>query len=62
MGKVWEASQRSLAKMSRLGRIKVCDDAGHNVHRDRPDVVIKAVLTVVKAARYIAAKNLRRSA
>ena len=62
LGKVWEASQRSLAKMSRLGRIKVCDDAGHNVHRDRPDVVIKAVLNVVGAARYMAAKNLRRSA
>jgi pimeloyl-ACP methyl ester carboxylesterase len=62
LGKVWEASQHSLAKMSRLGRIKVCDDSGHNVHMDRPDVVVKAVLNVVRAARYIAAKNILRGA
>jgi pimeloyl-ACP methyl ester carboxylesterase len=62
LGKVWEASQLSLAKMSKLGRIKVCDDSGHNVHMDRPDIVVKAVLNVVRAARYIAAKNIQRSA
>ena len=59
LGKVWAASQRSMAKMSKLGRIKVCDDAGHNVHLDRPDMVVKAVLNVVRAARYMAAKSLR---
>ena len=58
--KVWEASQQSLAKMSRLGRIKVCDDAGHNVHKDRPDVVVQAVLNVVRAARYVASKSRNR--
>lgn len=62
LGKVWEASQRSLAKMSKLGRIKVCDDAGHNVHMDRPEVVVKAIRNVVRAARYMAAKNPKHSA
>lgn len=59
-GKVWAASQRSMARMSRLGRIKVCDDSGHNVHLDRPDVVARAVLNVVRAARYMAAKQPKR--
>lgn len=58
--KVWEASQQSLARMSRLGRIKVCDNAGHNVHKDRPDVVVQAVLNVVRAARYVASKSRNR--
>ena len=61
LGKVWEASQRSMAKMSKLGRLKVCDDAGHNVHMDRPDVVAQAVLNVVRAARYMASKTLKSS-
>lgn len=58
--KVWAASQRNLAQMSRLGRIKVLDDAGHNVHKDRPDMVVRAVLNVVRAARYVASKNRKR--
>ena len=58
--KVWEASQQRLAKMSRLGRIKVCDDAGHNVHKDRPDIVVRAVLNVVRAARYVTSKSRNR--
>lgn len=53
LGKVWAASQRNLVKLSSLGRIKVLDDAGHNVHVDRPDVVVRAILNVVRAARYL---------
>jgi pimeloyl-ACP methyl ester carboxylesterase len=53
LGKVWVAAQRNMVKMSALGRIKVCEDSGHNVHQDRPDVVVSAVLNVVKAARYL---------
>lgn len=60
LGKVWAASQRSMAKMSKLGRIKVCDDSGHNVHRDRPEVVVRAVLSVVRAARYVAAQKRKK--
>ena len=59
LGKVWEASQRRMAKMSALGRVKVVGDAGHNVHLDRPDVVIRAVSGVVRAARLIRGKKLR---
>ncbi len=52
LGKAWAAGQRNLATMSSLGRIKVCDDSGHNVHQDRPDLVAQAVLNVVDAVRY----------
>ena len=60
LGKVWAASQRNLAKLSSLGRIKVLDDAGHNVHLDRPDVVVRAILNVVRAARYLDHQARRR--
>lgn len=60
LGKVWAASQRKMADMSALGRIKIVGNAGHNVHMDRPDVVIKAVTGVVRAARLIKGKWLRR--
>lgn len=56
IGKVWAASQRNLAKMSKLGRIKLLDGTGHNVHKDRPDVVVQAVVSVVEAARYVSSK------
>jgi len=59
LGTVWEASQRKMAKMSALGRIKVVREAGHNVHMDRPDVVIRAVIGVIRAARVIRGKRFR---
>ncbi|MCB1999049.1 MAG: alpha/beta fold hydrolase [Rhodoferax sp.] len=59
LGKVWLASQRRMAGMSALGRIKVVGDAGHNLHMDRPDVVVRAVTGVVRAARLIRGKRLR---
>lgn len=58
LGKVWLASQRRMAGMSSLGRIKVVGDAGHNVHMDKPDVVVRAVTGVVRAARLIRGKRL----
>ncbi len=57
LGKVWEASQRRMSRMSSLGRIKVVVDAGHNVHLDQPEVVSRAVLGVVQAARTIRARR-----
>jgi pimeloyl-ACP methyl ester carboxylesterase len=57
LGKVWEASQRRMSRMSSLGRIKVVGNAGHNVHMDQPDVVSRAVLGVVRAARLIRARK-----
>lgn len=59
LGKVWLASQRRMAGMSSLGRIKVVGDAGHNLHMDQPDVVVRAVSGVVRAARLIRAKRLK---
>lgn len=61
LGKVWAASQRRLAQMSRLGRLKVLDEAGHNLHTERPEIVIRAVLSVIRAARYVATRKDRRS-
>jgi pimeloyl-ACP methyl ester carboxylesterase len=49
--KIWAMSQHSMSRMSRLGRIRVCDDSGHHVHRDRPDLVARAVWNVVNAVR-----------
>ena len=60
LGKVWTASQRDLAKMSSLGRLKICDDASHNVHMDRPDVVVQAILNVIRAARYVNRRGRKR--
>ena len=57
LGRAWLNSQHSMARMSVLGRISVCDDAGHQLHRDRPDAVVHAVLSVLEAARYLQAKQ-----
>ena len=57
LGKVWVAGQHHMMKMSALGRIKVCADSGHNVHRDQPDVVVQAILNVVNAVRYLHKKR-----
>ena len=57
LGKVWGAAQRNMVKMSALGRFKVAEGSGHNVHKDRPDVVVRAVLNVVAAARYLQSKR-----
>jgi len=60
LGKVWAAGQRRMATMSALGRIKVVGDVGHNLHLERPDVVARAVTGVVRAARVIRGRSLRR--
>ncbi len=47
VARAWAESQRSLAGLSAKGLIKVCERSGHHVHRDRPDLVSRAVLAVV---------------
>jgi len=47
VARAWADSQSSLAGLSAKGLIKVCDRSGHHVHRDRPDLVARAVLAVV---------------
>lgn len=59
LGKVWNASQRNLVKMSKLGRMRVCEDSGHNIHQERPEMVTTAILSVLAAARYAKAKAKR---
>lgn len=60
LGRLWVASQRNMMRMSKISSMEVCDDAGHNVHQDRPDAVAKAVLNVVKAARFLQERKARR--
>ncbi len=60
LGRLWVASQRNMVRMSKISRMEVCDDASHNVPKDRPDAVVKAVLNVVKAARFLQEKSERR--
>lgn len=60
LGTVWAASQRDLVKLSTLGRIKVLDGSGHNVHLDQPGAVARAVVSVVRAARYMSHQAAKR--
>lgn len=60
LARLWVASQRNMVRMSKMSRMEVCDNSGHNVHRDRPDLVVKAVLNVMKAARYLVDQSQRR--
>jgi len=62
VGQVWTAGQHKMVRMSALGRIKIVQKAGHNVHIERPDEVVRAVMGVVRAARYLQGKReLRRA-
>lgn len=47
----WTDSHKTLAKLSRQGERRVAEGAGHLVQLQKPQVVIEAVLDVVKAAR-----------
>ena len=53
--------QRDLAQLSSCGRQVVASDSGHWIHLDHPELVTKAILEVVAAARQ-AAWMLPRSA
>ena len=47
----WQARQRSLAKLSPQGEFWTATGSGHDIHRDRLDLVLKAVRKVVDEAR-----------
>jgi pimeloyl-ACP methyl ester carboxylesterase len=51
VAQAWAVGQSSMAGMSAKGRIKVCDRSGHHIHRDRPDLVARAIRSVLAAAR-----------
>jgi pimeloyl-ACP methyl ester carboxylesterase len=42
-----------MAGMSAKGRIKVCERSGHHIHRDRPDLVVRAIRSVLAAANQV---------
>jgi pimeloyl-ACP methyl ester carboxylesterase len=49
----WADGQSSMAAMSAKGRIKVCEQSGHHIHRDRPDLVIRAIRSVLAVAKRV---------
>lgn len=49
VARAWADGQSSMAGMSAKGRIKLCDRSGHHIHRDRPDLVVRATLSVLAA-------------
>ena len=47
----WQVRQQALAKLSPRGVFWTATGSGHDIHRDRPDLVVKAVGKVVAEAR-----------
>lgn len=47
----WQERQRELARLSSRGEFWTAPGSGHEIHRDRPDVVAKAVRRVVEQVR-----------
>ncbi|MFI6504936.1 alpha/beta fold hydrolase [Nonomuraea typhae] len=48
--RIWYPLQRDLLRLSSTSRHVVAENAGHYVHRSRPDVVARAILDHVKGA------------
>jgi pimeloyl-ACP methyl ester carboxylesterase len=49
--KNWQAQQKQLAALSRLGQLLQAGDSGHMIHLYEPDVVTRAIGEVVTAVR-----------
>jgi len=47
----WHALQRDLASLSANGSHEIVPDAGHSIHRDRPDVIVEAIASMVREIR-----------
>ena len=47
----WHANQATLAALSPQGRLWPATGSGHDIHRDRPDLVVKAVHEVLVTVR-----------
>jgi len=48
--KAWLETQRELVRLSPRGRHEICESCGHYVHRDRPELVARAIREVVLAS------------
>ena len=48
---VWQGIQRDYAAMSSNGQVIVAEDSGHGIQWDQPQLVLDAILAVVKTAR-----------
>lgn len=46
----WLQTQKSLAAMSRTSVHTVCEDCGHYIQKDKPELVVKAVRDIVSVA------------
>ena len=47
----WLQTQKSLAAMSRTSVHTVCENCGHYIHKDKPELVVNAVRDIVSAVR-----------
>lgn len=59
VARAWADGQSSMVGLSAKGRIKLCDRSGHHIHRDRPDLVVRAIRSVLVA---IDRAHIRRGA
>ena len=50
-GNTWLESQESLAAMSTKSVHEVCESCGHFIQKDNPDLVVEAVLNIVRTIR-----------
>ena len=51
LSEAWLELQRDLASLSSCGSHEIVEGAGHSIHRDRPDVVIDAMTSMVREIR-----------
>lgn len=49
--KVWRDLQTRLAKLSRVGQLVIVEGSSHDVPREQPEAIVKAVQQVVETAR-----------
>jgi pimeloyl-ACP methyl ester carboxylesterase len=47
----WRAFQNELAGLSTQGRYILADGSGHNIHLDRPEIVLESIQSVLQDAR-----------
>jgi len=46
--RAWAEAQADLARLSPLATQTICEECGHYVHRDRPDLVVNAIRSIIE--------------